>query len=385
MKVPLLDLHAQHRAIQAQINQAIQEVLESQQFILGPKVQAFEEALSAYLDVRHVVGVSSGTDALLAALWALGVGAGDRVVVPTYSFFATAGVVTRLSARPLFVDIDPATYNLDPKGLEDVVGSLPETERDRIRVILPVHLYGQCADMRPILRVAEALGAVVVEDAAQAIGTQYADGRTAGSMGALGCVSFYPSKNLGAYGDAGAVVSNDPALAERVRLLRTHGAEPKYRHRLVGGNFRLDAIQAAVLLAKLPHLDRWTRARREHAQRYDRLFAESGLTESGTVRTPDAVYRSTGLTRDHIYHQYVIRAERRDSLRRFLADREIGTEVYYPIPLHLQECFRDLGYREGEFPAAEQAARETLALPVYPELTEGQQAYVVEQIRDFYR
>jgi dTDP-4-amino-4,6-dideoxygalactose transaminase len=385
VKVPLLDLQAQYASIRAEVDRAIREVVESQQFILGPRVRELEEALAAYLGVPFAVGLSSGTDALLAALWALDVGPGDRVAVPAYSFFATAGVVTRLGARPVFVDIDPATYALDPAALEQVTGELPEAERRRVRAIVPVHLFGQCADMKAITRVAEALGAQVVEDAAQAIGAQDRDGRGAGTLGAFGCFSFYPSKNLGAYGDAGLVVCQDPELARRVRLLRSHGAEPKYHHLVVGGNLRLDAIQAAVLLAKLPHLAGWTAARRAHAAAYDRLFADSGLVAAGHVQTPVAAYRSPRLDRDHIYNQYVVRAERRDALQRFLTARSIGTEVYYPVPFHLQPCFRALGYREGQFPESERAARETLALPVYPELTPAQRAYVVEQVTAFYR
>lgn len=384
MNVPLLDLKAQYASIRDEIDRAIREVLESQQFIMGPKVQALEEAMAAYLGVRHAIGVSSGTDALLVVLWALDIGPGDRVIVPTYSFFATAGVVTRLGATPVFVDIDPVSYNLDAKGLEETVGRLPDDARRSVRAIIPVHLFGQCADMATVLRVADDLGAAVVEDAAQAVGTEYADGRIAGTLGAVGCLSFFPSKNLGAYGDAGLVVTNDDALARRIRLLRAHGAEPKYYHKVVGGNFRLDALQAAVLLAKLPHLDAWTAARRARAHTYDRLFGESGLSAEGRVSLPEAVHASPRLSRDHIYNQYVIRAERRDDLRRFLATHGVGTEVYYPVPFHLQECFRDLGYRPGDFPAAELAARETLALPVYPEVTLAQQEYVVDRIRVFY-
>ncbi len=385
MRVPLLDLKGQYESIREEIARAIQEVLDSQQFILGPRVAALEAAAAAYLGVRHAIGVSSGTDALLAALWALGVGPGDRVLVPTYSFFATAGVVARLGATPIFVDIDPVTYNMHPKGLEETAGRLPESERRRVKAIVPVHLYGQCADMGAIQRVADALGAAVVEDAAQAFGTQYSDGRPAGSMGVLGCFSFFPTKNLGAYGDAGLIVTDDQALAKKVRLLRTHGAEPKYYHKVIGANFRLDEIQAAVLLVKLAHLDRWTAARRERAQRYDRLFARRGLTAAGDVRLPEAVYRSPELTRDHIYNQYVIRVARRDRLRDFLAAREVGTEVYYPVPFHLQECFSELGHRAGDYPESERAAEETLALPVYPELSAEQQAYVVDQIREFHQ
>jgi dTDP-4-amino-4,6-dideoxygalactose transaminase len=385
MRVPLLDLKAQYQTIRKEIALAIQEVLDSQEFILGPKVQALENSMAAYLGVRHAVGVSSGTDALLAALWALGVGHSDRVIVPTYSFFATAGVVVRLSARPVFVDIDPITYTMDPKRLEEAVDRLTEPERRSVKAVIPVHLYGQSADMVSIIRVADNLGAPVVEDAAQAIGTEYRDGRLAGSVGTLGCFSFFPSKNLGAYGDAGLVVTHDDALAKRIRLLRSHGAEPKYHHELVGANFRLDALQAVILQTKLPHLNHWTDRRRENAKRYDRFFAERGLTAQGVVETPVEAHAFADLRRGHTYHQYVIRAKLRDRLRDFLAQRGIGTEVYYPVPFHLQDCFRHLGYKIGDFPQAEKAARETLALPIYPELTAEQQEYVVDQILAFYR
>jgi dTDP-4-amino-4,6-dideoxygalactose transaminase len=379
----LLDLTAQYREIREEIDGAIRQVVESQAFVLGPTVQALEEALAAHLGVRHAVGVSSGTDALLVALWALGIGPGDLVVVPTYSFFATAGVVVRLGARPLFVDIESRTYNLDPKALESMLGEMTEDTRRRVKAIVPVHLFGQCADMDALLRVANAHGISVVEDAAQAIGARWSDGRAAGSMGALGGFSFFPSKNLGAFGDAGLVVTDDARLAEEVRLLRGHGASPKYHHRVVGGNLRLDALQAAVLLAKLPYLDRWTDARRARAERYDRWLAERGLVGNG-VEPPAAVHRTTGLSRDHIYNQYVIRATGRDELRAFLMQEGIETAVYYPLPFHLQPCFADLGYHRGDFPEAERAARETLALPVYPELSVEQQTYVVDRIRAFY-
>jgi dTDP-4-amino-4,6-dideoxygalactose transaminase len=383
MRVPLLDLTAQYQEIREEVDRAIREVVESQAFVLGAPVRALEEALAAHLGVRHAVGVSSGTDALLVALWALGIGPGDLVVVPTYSFFATAGVVARLGARPLFVDIEPRTYNLDPEALESALGEMSEDTRHRVKAIVPVHLFGQCADMDAILRVASVQDTSVVEDAAQAIGARWSDGRAAGSMGALGGFSFFPSKNLGAYGDAGLVVTDDARLAQEVRLLRGHGAEPKYHHRVVGGNLRLDALQAAVLLAKLPYLERWTDARRARAERYDRWLAEQGLVGHG-VEPPAAVHRTAGARRDHIYNQYVIRAVRRDELRAFLAREGIETAVYYPLPFHLQPCFAHLGYRPGDFPEAERAARETLALPVYPELSVEQQTYVVERIRAFY-
>jgi dTDP-4-amino-4,6-dideoxygalactose transaminase len=373
----LLDLRVHHEPIHAEIMAALDRVVRSQVFILGPEVEALERELAEFCGSEFAVGVSSGTDALLLALMALGISPGDEVVTTAYSFFATAGVVTRLGARPVFVDIDPLTYNIDPSRIEPAISP-------RTRAIVPVHLYGQCADMGPLLKIAEKYRVAVVEDAAQAIGAEYTDGRRAGVMGDAGCFSFYPSKNLGAVGDAGMVTTNDGALAERLRILRVHGAQSKYHHRVVGGNFRLDAIQAAALRVKLHYLDKWTAARQAHAETYGRLFSEQDLLADSSVVLPVTPYRSLGRRWHHIYHQYVIRARRRDDLRAFLAERGVGTEVYYPVPFHLQECFRNLGYRAGEFPEAERAARETLALPIYPELTESQQAYVVEQIREFY-
>jgi len=384
MEVPLLDLKAQYAAIRDEVREAIDDVLETQQFIMGPAVTAFESALACYTGAPHAVGVSSGTDALLVALMALDVNAGDRVIVPAYSFFATAGVVARLKAVPVLVDIDPASYNLSAEGLENTWARLDKGARVRVRSIVPVHLYGQCADMAPILSFARKVGVPVIEDAAQAIGCAYGPGQSAGTIGTMGCFSFFPSKNLGAIGDAGLVVTNEAKLAERLRLLRNHGAEPKYHHREVGGNFRLDAIQAAVLHVKLKYLDGWTAARRERATRYRALFRARGLAGEGGVGLPEEVRSQPGLV-THIYHQFVVRVARRDALRAFLASRGIGTEVYYPVPVHLQQCFRDLGHREGDFPQAERAAHETLALPVYPELTEEQQDYVVNTIGEFAR
>ncbi len=368
--VPLLDLKAQFRTIEADVRAAIDRVVESQRFIMGPEVEALEGEIAAYCGAAHAIGVSSGTDALLVALMALGVGAGDEVITSTYSFFASGGVIARLGARPVFVDIDPETFNIDPDGVKRAVS-------DRTRAIIPVHLFGQCAEMDPILELAAARGIAVVEDAAQALGAGY-EGRPAGTMGDLGCFSFFPSKNLGAYGDGGMVVTGDEALAKRVRALRVHGAQPKYYHAIVGGNFRLDAIQAAVLRAKLPHLDAWSEGRRINAAFYDRALTEAGLVEAGKVRLP--TFRHA----PHVVNQYAIVCEQRDALKAHLAAKSIGTEVYYPVPLHRQECFADLGYGVGSLPVAERAATETLALPVYPELTESQMAYVVEAVRDFY-
>ncbi len=367
MSVPLLDLKAQYAPLRDEILAAIARVCDRQRFILGEEVAAFEAEIAAALGVRHAIGVSSGTDALLVSLMALGVGAGDEVVTTAFSFFATAGAIVRVGATPRFVDIDPLTFNLDPSAVERAV-------TPRTRAILPVHLFGLCAEMDPILDLARRRGLPVIEDACQAIGARYR-GRLAGTMGELGCFSFFPSKNLNAFGDAGLVVTNDGELAKRVRRLRVHGSEPKYYHREVGGNFRLDEIQAAVLRVKLPHLERWTDGRRARAARYGELFAEAGVRGLAPPVEPPG-FR-------HVYHQYVVRARRRDALREHLGQVGIGTEVYYPVPLPLQECFVDLGYAPGDCPQAEAAAREVLALPIYPELTETQQRLVVSAVRAF--
>jgi dTDP-4-amino-4,6-dideoxygalactose transaminase len=406
VRVPLLDLQAQYRRIKDEVRASIDEVLESQRFILGPKVEALEEAVAAYCGCAHAVGVSSGTDALLVALMAAKIGAGHVVITTPYSFFATTGSIVRVGAIPFFVDIDPLTYNLDPRALEAFVEA--ECRRESaggelvhrgtglaIRAVMPVHLYGQCADMDPILAIAEEYGLEVVEDAAQAIGADYssaAAGRTrrAGSMGAYGCFSFFPSKNLGGIGDGGMVCTNDDEAAERLRILRVHGAKPKYHHELVGGNFRLDALQAAVLLVKLGHLDEWTAARRENASVYNALFSQTSLVERGIVTPPRAIWEATISRRQatgrnfHIFNQYVIRAERRDELKAYLFEQGIGTEVYYPVCLHQQRCFAGLGRHPGQFPESEKAARQTLALPIYPELERIQLEHVVESIDGFY-
>lgn len=377
MAIPLLDLKAHHEPLHAEIMAAIERTVRSQAFILGTDVTRLEERIAAYSSTRFAIGVSSGTDALLVALMALDIGPGDEVVTTPYSFFATAGVIARLGARPVFVDIDPVTYNLNPARIEEAITS-------RTKAIIPVHLYGQCAEMGPLLEIAQRHQLAVVEDAAQAIGAQYRDGRRAGSLGDLGCFSFFPSKNLGAMGDAGMVVTSNPELADRIRVLRVHGAKPKYFHKYIGGNFRLDSLQAAVLNVKLNYLDRWTKQRQDNARRYIDLFQQSGLPETVGLGLPQAVYEQSAVPHYHIYNQFVLRVPSRDRLVEFLRQQGIGTEIYYPVPFHLQECFRYLGYRPGDFPEAERAAQETVALPIYPELTYEQQKEIVTQIERFY-
>ena len=371
MNVPLLDLKKQYSGIKDEIRAAIDEVLDSQRFISGPKVEELERKIADYCDVKHAIGVSSGTDALLVSLMALGIGQGDKVITTAYSFFSTAGVIARIGAVPVFVDIEPLTYNIDPVKLEKLL-----KKGDKYKAIIPVHLYGQCADMDSIMRLAEEYELKVIEDAAQAIGAKYR-GRPAGTLGHTGCFSFFPSKNLGGYGDGGMVVTKDAGLAEKLKILRVHGAKPKYYHSLVGGNFRLDALQAAVLLVKLNYLNEWSKRRRENAETYNRLFQEAGLTEE--LKLPYSAPDNF-----HIFNQYIIRVPQRDSLKQFLKERGIATEIYYPVPLHLQECFSYLGGKKGDFPESERAAEETIALPIYPELTSAQQEYIVTRIGEFY-
>ena len=383
MEVPLLDLKVQLKPLRREVLDAVTEVVDSGRYILGPKVEAFERQVAAYVGSDHAVGVSSGTDALLISFMALDVGPGDRVVTTPFSFFATAGAIARLGAVPVFADIDPLSFNLSPTALEEF------TRDPKVKAVVPVHLYGQCADMDPILEIANQQQWAVVEDAAQALGAEYPSQngvRKAGSMGTFGAFSFFPSKNLGGMGDAGMVTTNDEGLNRKLRLLRNHGAEPKYYHEFIGGNFRLDPIQAAVLSVKLPYLDRWHQARRTNAERYDRLFSDSKPTGKGRVITPVSVHADPEGSLDHIYNQYVVRVPGglRDPLRNFLSEAGIGTEVYYPVPFHLQKCFRHLGYEEGRFPETEKAAREVLALPIYPELTPEMQEYVVDRIVAFF-
>lgn len=390
MAVPLLDLRAQYETIRDEVMEQVAEVLESQYFILGPKVKELEAAVADYSGTKHAVGVSSGTDALLISLMAAEIGPGDEVITTPFSFFSTAGCVARVGARPVFVDIDPASFNLDPGKFEDAVS-------ERTKAVIPIHLYGQPAAMDPIMDIARRHGLTVIEDAAQAVGAEYR-GKRAGSIGDYGCFSFFPSKNLGAAGDGGMVVTNNDENAEKLRILRVHGGRPKYYHRVIGGNFRLDAIQAAVLLVKIRRLDRWTAVRRKNAGRYRDLFKQAGLAieptgcfERGCHDWPDCELQGRNgvvlpqeVADRHIYNQFVIRVDRRDELRAHLKQREIGHEVYYPVPFHVQECFAYLGYKQGDFPASECAAATSLALPIYPELTEAQMREVVDAIGEFF-
>jgi dTDP-4-amino-4,6-dideoxygalactose transaminase len=386
MKVPLLDLKPQYQSLKKEIDEAVQRVIDSQYFIMGPDIQKLEEEICQYLKCKKAIGVSSGTDALLLALMALDIQPVDEVIVPTYSFFATAGVVARLNAVPVFVDCDPVTFNIDPKKIEERITS-------RTKVIIPVHLYGQSAEMDEIMLIAKKYNLKVVEDAAQAIGTQYKDGRFVGTVGDIGCFSFFPSKNLGGFGDGGIVTTNDEALAEKLRIMRVHGMEPKYYHKMIGGNFRLDALQAAVLRVKLPHLDSWSAKRRENAATYTKYFIGAGLAlEEGRlvfdsknkVLLPNAVYKNSGHKNYHIYNQYIIRLEKnRNELWDFMKKKEIGCEVYYPVPFHRQECFSYLNCKDQDYPNSNFAAENSLALPIYPELSNEQIKYVVDSISEF--
>lgn len=386
IEVPLLDLRAEQAKLRPALDAAIARVLDSQRFILGPEVEALESELAAVCGASHAVACASGSDALLLCLMALGVGAGDEVALPTYTFFATAGAVHRLGARPILVDVDPATYDVDPASLERAAQRCR-----RLRAVIPVHLFGQAADLDAVEAVARRCGVPLVEDAAQAIGALDARGRRVGGAGWPACFSFYPTKNLGGYGDGGLVTTSDPAFAAELRMLRDHGMQPRYHHRRVGINSRLDALQGAVLRVKLPHLERWNETRRANADHYDALFRDAGALDSTTSLDeggfPLRIPARRPAPSRHVFHQYVIRvpARVRDALRKHLGEQRIGTEVYYPIPLHLQECFASLGYREGDLPHAERAAGETLAIPVHPELSKAQREHVVASVVGFLR
>lgn len=379
MRVPLLDLKKQFENIKDEIVQAMEEIFNSQHFILGPKVGELEQKMAEYCHCHYAIGVSSGTDALLISLIAGGIGNGDMVITSPYTFFATAGSITRVGAIPIFVDIDERTFNMDPIKLEKTISSLDKRKRSKLKAIIPVHLFGQCAEMEPILEIAEEYKLLIIEDAAQAIGSEYqfGDGSTkrAGSMGQYGCLSFFPSKNLGAFGDGGMVTTNSEDIHDRLKIIRVHGARPKYFHRVIGGNFRLDALQAAILIVKLRYLDEWTGKRIENANLYRGLFKDSGIED---IELP------LEKGKRHIYNQFVIKVkDKRDDLREFLNEHGVGCEIYYPVPLHMQECFRYLNYREEDFPISLEAASKSLALPIYPELSEEQIHYVVDIIRKF--
>jgi dTDP-4-amino-4,6-dideoxygalactose transaminase len=387
MKVPLLDLKPQYQALKPEIDAALLGVAASQHFILGPAVKRLEADVAAYCGAKHGIGLSSGTDALLIALMAYDLGPGDEVVTTPYTFFATGGTIARVGARPLFLDIDPATFNLRVDLVEQFLEKDCERRADqlynrttggRVRAIMPVHLYGQCADMEGFGKLAQRFGLALIEDAAQAIGSECPGGVRAAGIGDIGCLSFFPTKNLGAFGDAGMVVTNDDALAAKLRILRVHGGEPKYYHAIIGGNFRIDEIQAAVLNVKFPHLEDWHRGRQRNAAYYDRAFAGARITAQVVTPTARPGYR-------HIYNQYVIRVPDRDRLRAYLGEQGVGTEIYYPVPLHMQKCFAYLGHKPEDCPESARAASETLALPIYPEATEAQLQYVVDTIAGFYR
>ncbi len=391
MRVPMLDLSEQYRVLAGPIRTEIEEVLASQRFILGPKGEALEQAIAAYCGVPHAIGVSSGTDALLATLMALEIGPGYAVITPAYSFFATAGCVARVGATPRFIDIDPDTYNISPSALKRYIhehcsrsdGKLVDGNGQIICAIIPVHLFGLCCEMNEIMEVARENNLLVIEDAAQAIGAEYPGSKgtaRAGSMGDAGCFSFYPSKNLGAAGDAGLITCRNDDLAKRLRICRQHGMEPRYEHHFIGGNFRLDEIQAAILKVKAPYLDGWSAARRTAADFYRQELTRAGLTKRITL--PAEPYRDRGVANYHIYHQYVIRTPDRDGLRKHLADREIETAIYYPIGLPQQKCFEYLDYEPDDFPETERATRETLALPIYPEISREAQQFVVKSIAE---
>ncbi len=376
MHVPLLDLKAQYQTIKDECLEVTQEIFESQHFILGPHVAKLEKEIADYCSTKYAVGVSSGTDALLLSLMVANIGHGDRVITTPYTFFATAGAVSRVGAIPVYVDIEPDTYNISPVRIDETIKKMPEEVRKTLKAIIPVHLYGQCADMDQITAIARENNLVVIEDAAQAIGAEF-HGKRAGSIGNFGCFSFFPSKNLGGFGDGGIVTTNSEDQYEKLKILRVHGGRPKYYHSQIGGNFRLDALQAGIVSIKLKYLDQWTKARQENSEKYRSEIKNAGLSHLITVPVEKE--------NRHIYNQFIIQvSEKRDELKAFLIKNNVACEIYYPVPLHLQECFADLGYSSGDFPVSEYAARHTLALPVYPELTEAQIGYVVDQIKEFY-
>jgi dTDP-4-amino-4,6-dideoxygalactose transaminase len=393
MKVPLLDLQAQLSYLEDDLIAAVTRVIKSTRYIQGPEVEGLEQEIAEYSGTAYGIGVTSGTDALLVSLMALGIGPGDKILTSPYSFFATMGVILRVGATPVFADIDPVSFNIDPLKIAEILAA--DTERE-IKAIIPVHLYGQCADMAAIMKLAEQYKLPVIEDAAQAIGAEYpmfkngkVEFKKAGSIGTAGCFSFFPSKNLGGIGDGGMVVTQEKALAEKIILLRNHGAHPKYYHKLVGGNFRLDPIQAAALRVKLPYLEQWHKQRAKNAVSYNRLFSETDLVSDGKVRLPASAFAGyvgvgNETTNVHIYNQYVLRAKKRNDLIQWLIKNDIGCEIYYPVPLHKQECLGALS-NKTHCPEAEKAADETLALPIYPELTSSMQSYIVEKIVQFYR
>lgn len=374
--IPLVNLKAQYEAIREEVAESINQVLESQQFILGPQVEELENKIANYSHCRYGIGMSSGTDALLCALMAIGIQPGDEVITTPYTFFATAGAIARLGARPVFADVLEDTLNIDPQQIEPLITR-------KTKAIIPVHFAGQAADLEAILRIAQSRHLYVIEDACQAIGADY-KGRRVGSWGDIGCFSFFPTKNLGGYGDGGIATTNNPHLAERLRLLRNHGHQPKYYHQIVGGNFRLDTLQAAILLVKFKHLENWIEARNAHARTYRHLFHESGLAVNGERPSKVKLPIEHQLGR-HVYHLYIIQTDQRDELKAFLHQNGIGAEIYYPVPLHLQECFKHLGYKVGDLPVSERASRRALALPIYPELNHPMLSEIVEAIRDFYK
>jgi len=392
MRVPLLDLKEQYGKIKDEISLAIEEVVNSQCFILGPKVEELEREIAKYCGVRFAVGVASGSDALIISLRAIGVGYGDMVITSPFTFFATAGAIYNVGARPVFVDINPDTFNLDPGKISQFLRSLKREDLRKVKAIIPVHLFGQIAEMDDILRIAQEFGLKVIEDAAQAIGAEY-NSQRAGSIGDLGCFSFFPSKNLGGYGDGGMIVTNDEKLAEKVKMLHLHGVnKSKYEHLIVGYNSRLDALQASILKVKLKYLDEWSEKRRRNAAYYNELFKETSLSSNSEYEALNSskypvILPRVSKGRRHIFNQYTIRIRRnkRDELKKFLEKKGVGTAIYYPLPLHLQKCFCYLGHKEGDFPVAEKASKEVLSLPIYPELTNEMQEYVVQRIREYFR